>query len=148
VIAASSPPRDLEPLALRSVGQKVVLPSAHPLAARRSLRPADLAGEKMVVAPAGSPHRVMLEQALTAAGAALQVAVEATGWELMLQFARYGVGLAVVNDFCPEPKGMAGVPLAGVPSITYYLIGRLGAGGPGAEAMRKLIVETVSRDGQ
>jgi DNA-binding transcriptional LysR family regulator len=35
------------------------------------------------------------------------VAVEATGWELMLQFARVGLGIAVVNDFCTVPRGLS-----------------------------------------
>jgi hypothetical protein len=85
----------------------------------------------------------MLTQTLRAAGCELSVAVEATGWELMLQFARYGVGITVVNDFCPAPKGMVGIPLEGAPHVTYYQIGRAGFTSQGSEAMRKLIVETL-----
>ena len=39
------------------------------------------------------------------------VAVEARGWELVIQFARYGLGVTVVNDFCPVPRGLVGVRL-------------------------------------
>ncbi|HKE15485.1 MAG TPA: LysR family transcriptional regulator [Kofleriaceae bacterium] len=142
-LARDAVPADLESVPLREVGQRVVVPRSHRLARRRSVGPADLAGEPLVVAPAGSPHRVMLAQLLEAAGVSWSVAVEATGWELMLQFARYGVGIAVVNDFCPPPRGMVARPLAGAPAITYHLVGRAGSASKGAGAMRALILETV-----
>lgn len=143
VVAMDDPPPDLVATPLRSVGQQVVLPRSHRLARRRSLKPADLAGERLVVAPAGSPHRVMLQQLMRANGNELDVAVEATGWELMLQFARYGVGIAVVNDFCPVPKSMVGIPLQGAPEVTYHLIERGGLASKGTELMRELITATV-----
>jgi DNA-binding transcriptional LysR family regulator len=143
VAGTETPPADLAATPLRSVGQQVVVPGSHRFAKRRSLRAADLAGEPIVVAPAGSPHRTMLQQLMRASGGDLNVAVEATGWELMLHFARYGVGLAVVNDFCPVPRGMVGIPLDGAPEVTYYLIVRGGLTGKGIEAMRDLITETV-----
>lgn len=143
VVAGDPPPAELAATRLCSVGQRVVLPRSHRLARRRTLRPADLAGEPLVVAPEGSPHRAMLQQLLRSAGCEPLVAVEATGWELALQFARYGVGLAVVNDFCPPPSGMIGLPLQGAPQITYHALTRAGFTSPGTEALRKLIAETV-----
>lgn len=143
VVALDTLPADLAATPLRTVGQKVLLPSSHRLARRRALRPGDLKGESLVVAPTGRPHRIMLEQVFRSSGCSLGVAVESTGWELMLHFAKQGIGIAVVNDFCPTPKGMAGVRLAGAPDITYYLIERTGFTHQGAEAMRKLIVESV-----
>ncbi len=124
VVATDAPPPDLDATRLREVGQRVVLPAAHRLARRRSIRAADLAGESIVTAPAGSPHRAMLTQLLRAARVDWTVAVEAAGWELMLHFARLGLGIAVVNDFCPVPPGMAAVPLTGAPTITYHLLAR------------------------
>lgn len=143
VVAIDNLPADLAAMPLRSVGQHVVLPSSHRLARRRSLRPGDLNGEKLVVAPAGSPHRMMLQQVLRASGCEWTVAVEATGWELMLHFAKHGVGIAVVNDFCPAPKGMVSIPLQGAPDVVYYLIERAGFTSQGTEVMRKLIFDTV-----
>src|SRR5512141_1483514 len=122
---------------------KVVVPASHRLAGRRTLRPADLGTERIVVAPAGSPHRTMLAQLLRASRTELHVAVEASGWELMLHFARSGVGLAVVNDFCPAPSGMVGIPLEGAPEVTYYLVERSGFRSLGAAALRDLILETA-----
>jgi LysR family transcriptional regulator, low CO2-responsive transcriptional regulator len=144
VVATDAVPTDLEAKRLREVGQRVILPASHRLARRRSLRASDLDGEQIVVAPAGSPHRTMLAQLLNASGCAWTVAVEATGWELMLQFAKYGVGISVVNDFCPVPKGMVGIPLEGAPSIGYYALVRSGFVSPAARSLVELIVETQS----
>jgi DNA-binding transcriptional LysR family regulator len=144
VAVVGSPSADLECTQLRQLGQLVVLPKAHRLARRRKLSPADLDGEQIIVAPEGSPHRVMLSQALATAGARWSVAVEATGWELMMQFARYGLGIAVVNDFCPVPRGFAGVRLEGVPNVAYSLLVRPGSPKAATEALIRVIRETAS----
>jgi DNA-binding transcriptional LysR family regulator len=143
VIATDDPPGDLASERLRAVGQQVVVPSSHRLASRRSLRPADLADEPIVVAPHGSPHRAMLARLLREGGHELRVAVEATGWDLTLQFVRYGVGIAVVNDFCPAPAGTVTIPLAGAPSVTYQLVSRPGLTSRGTAALRELILSTA-----
>ena len=145
VAALRIAPEDLDVREVRSVGQLVVVPRGHRLARRRKLSCADLDGENVVVAPAGSPHRVMLEQALVTAGARWNVAVEATGWDLMLQFARYGLGIAVVNDFCPVPRGFTGIPLAGAPAISYFVLTRRSLRHSGADALAQLILETAER---
>ena len=85
----------------------------------------------------------MLNQLLQAARCEWTVAVEATGWELMLQFAKYGLGAAIVNDFCAVPSGMIGVPLEGAPEVSYRLVARTGLMSDGTKALRELIVETV-----
>ena len=111
---------------------------------RRSLKPSDLDAESIVVAPEGSPHRVMLSQALATAGAKWSVAVEATGWELMIQFARYGLGIAVVNDFCPVPRGLVGVRLEGVPDVDYHVVTRLGSTRESRETLVRMILESAA----
>ena len=136
-------PKDLEVTELRSVGQVAVMPMAHPLAKRRRLSPADLHQHPLVVSPPGSPHRIMLEHALQAEEAELVVGVEATGWELMLEFARDGMGVAVVNDFCPAPRGCVAVALSGTPAVTYSLVRRR-TSGAAALKLQELIVATSS----
>ena len=61
----------------------------------------------------------------------------------MLRLASYGVGIAVVNDFCAAPAGTVGIPLEGAPEVTYYLMARDGFASRGTEAMHKLITATV-----
>ena len=143
VIAATAPPDGLVGVELTRVGQSVIVPRGHRLARRRKLELGDLAQERLIVAPAGRPHRTMLTTLLAARGVDWEVAVEADGWELMLQFARYGMGLAVVNDFCPAPRGMVAVPLRGVPSTPYYLISRTSELRGGVAALRERIVATL-----
>ena len=137
VIATNEPPPDLAATRIREVRQHVVMPASHRLARRRAIKPRELAGEPLIVAPVGSPHRQMLAQAL--AGVDWNLAVEATGWELMLAFARAGMGLAIVNDFCEPPRGMVGVPLEGAPPIAYHAVHRAGALTEGAETLLALL---------
>jgi DNA-binding transcriptional LysR family regulator len=139
VVALDAPPLDLESTRLRVVRQKLVVTPAHRLARRARAKIEDLEGERIVVAPEGSPHRTMLAHALGAAGVAWQVSVEATGWELMMQFAKYGVGVAVVNDFCTPPAGTVAVPLSGTPPIAYWAIARRGPRSAGAAALYGLV---------
>ncbi|HVY28335.1 MAG TPA: LysR family transcriptional regulator [Polyangiaceae bacterium] len=143
VAVLSSTPTDLDCHMLRRVGQVVLLPQGHRLSKRRKVMPADLDSESIVVAPEGSPHRMMLSQALSAAGAIWSVAVEATGWELMVQFARYGLGIAVVNDFCPVPRGLVGVRLEGVPDVEYHVVTRPKAPRESRDTLVRLIQESA-----
>lgn len=144
VAALAAAPPELSSRVVRRVGQLVVMPRGHRLARRRKLSPAELDGESLVVAPAGSPHRQLLTHALSVAGARWTVAVEATGWELMLQFARYGLGLAVVNDFCPVPRGLVGVRLSDVPEAAYYVLTRPGPPREARDTMVRLILDTLA----
>jgi len=124
VAVLNAAPEGLESTRLRDVGQHLLMKSSHRLARRRKLSPADLAGEDLVLAPAGSPHRLMVEQAMRSEGIAPEVAVEASGWELMMDFVSKGMGVAIVNDFCSVPRGLTAVPMRGFPLATYYLLAR------------------------
>lgn len=124
VIGGQVSTEDLDVRELCRVGQKVVLPSGHRFAKRRVLRPQDLVDEPLIVAPPGSPHRMMITQLFESSGSHLSVAVEAMGWELMLQFVRLGMGLTVVNDFCTVPRGTVGIKLEGAPLVAYSLLSR------------------------
>ena len=122
---------------LARVGLVVALPRKHALASRKRLSAADLAGEPIIAPPSG-PHRQRLAAAFAAAGAQLEVAVEASGWSVMLGFVRLGLGLAVVNDFCAMPPGTVAVELRGLPPIDYHLYWRPELTGP-ARRLRDLI---------
>lgn len=118
---ASIPPRMVvEPLA--RVGQMLVLPENHALAEKSHLLLSDLEGSSLIVPPAGSAQRKVLEDALAQAGVSWDIAVEARGWPLTLHLVKLGTGLAIVNDFCRLPAGLVGKPLAGLPSHTYFAV--------------------------
>jgi LysR family transcriptional regulator, low CO2-responsive transcriptional regulator len=63
----------------------------------------------------------MLSHMLQSAQVEWHVAVEASGWELMLQFVRLGLGLAVVNACCRLPRGLLGRPMPELPFLQYYV---------------------------
>lgn len=114
-------PADLHAVRLTVVGQVLVLPRAHALASRRSVRLRDLQGASLIVPPAGRPHRELLGRLLQAESVPWQPSLEADGWELMLRFAQLGFGLTVVNACCRIPKGLVAVPLQGYPPLEYHL---------------------------
>ena len=66
-----------------------------------------------MVPPAGRPHREMLARMLQSAGVNWEVAVEASGWELILQFVTLGVGVAVVTACCNISRALVAIPLTG-----------------------------------
>lgn len=134
VASLDAPPEGLHAEPLTEVGQVVVVPEAHPLAAKKAVRLRDLAGERLVVPPAGRPHRTMIAQALRGAGVRWHVGVEASGWELLVRFAEVGLGLAVVNAFCRVPEGMVARPVPELPSRAYFLLRRPEAAREGAVA--------------
>ena len=113
-----------EPLC--SVGQVLVAPRDHPLARKRSIRLPDLAGAELIVPRSGQPHREILARTLQSAGIPWTVAVEATGWELIIEFVRMGMGFAVVNSYCRIPAGLTSVPIPELPGLRFqvcYLAG-------------------------
>lgn len=142
VLDATPPGIAAEPLT--DVGQVLVLPRSHPLARRARLRLSDLEGQALIVPPQERPHRAMINRMLMDAGVAWRVAVEAEGWELMLHFARLGLGLAIVNACCRLPAGLVARPLAALPSVRYQVLSR--AGGPlqpGAAELRRLLLASA-----
>lgn len=134
-------PPDLDAKLLTEVSQVVAMPEGHPLARRRRVHLADLAGARIVVPGADRPHRVAMTRALREAEVPWEVAVEANGWELMLRFVELGVGLAVVNACCRIPAGLTARPVVELPRQRYYVVRRLGARteGGAAELARKLV---------
>ncbi|WP_245679314.1 LysR family transcriptional regulator [Actinomadura hibisca] len=115
-------PTDLEATPLATYPQTLVVPEDHPLASRPTLPLQDLAGAALVVPPPHGPHRIMLERALRAAEVPWTIAVEATGWPLILHFASLGVGLAVVNGCVRPPKGMVQREITDLPPVPYYAV--------------------------
>ncbi len=142
VAVLGDPVTDLEVTRLRSVGQIAVMQRTHPLAKRRRLSAADLSAQELVVAPTGSPHRVMLEHAMRACSVELRVGVEATGWQLMSEFAKDGLGIAIVNDFCPIPRGCVGIEIRGMPKVFYSVVYRK-TSNEAVLRLRDLIVEVA-----
>jgi len=143
VTALDERPLDLWTQKLVEVQMVAVVPARHRLARRRTLRLADLDGERWIVPPAGRPHRATLSRALDAAGIRWEPVVETSGWELMLHFARLGIGVAIVNSCCTIPRGLVAKSLPELPGIPYYLVQRERAVSPGVDELRDTFLATV-----
>lgn len=132
-----STPPGFESSQLERVDQMLVLPSSHPLASKRKLKLKDLTGSKLIVPPGDRPHRQMIAAALQSAQIEWEVAVEATGWELMLHFVKLGIGLAIVNSYCVIPRGLTARKLPGLPSLHYHAFNLEGGAQSGSKALLK-----------
>jgi DNA-binding transcriptional LysR family regulator len=126
VAAFDALPEDLEAQLLVRVPQVLVMPRRHALARRARLRLADLGGQALIVPPVGQPQRATLAQALDSAEVPWRVAVEATGWELVLRFVALGLGLAIVNGCVRVPPGLVGRALVELPRVSYSIVARPG----------------------
>lgn len=120
-------PDDLLTVPIATYPQVLLLPDGHRLARRRSLHLADLTGTELIVPPPTRPHRINLEQALTNAGVAWTVAVEAEGLPMTLDFAALGVGLAVVAGCVTPAPGLTTRRIIDLPHVTFHAVHRPGA---------------------
>ena len=104
----------------------VAMPARHRLARRRTLALADIAGERLILPPAGRTHRDLVGRAIARLGHEVAPPVEADGWPLMLQFAALGLGLAVVNGICTPSRGVVLRPVPELGTVCYRLVTRRG----------------------
>jgi hypothetical protein len=78
-------------------------------------------------------------------GVRWQIAVEATGWSLVLRFVELGMGLTVVNGCCEIPRTLVAHPLRELPQVSYYVVTRRGAQfGAEVKRLRALLVQSRS----
>jgi len=90
-------------------GLACVMRSDHPLARRKVVRPADLAGLRVISSPESVPFGQTLRRAFGAAGAKMHRDFECTSSTTACWFAQAGVGVAVVDQVA-----IAGGLLAGL----------------------------------
>lgn len=100
--------------------QVALVSSRHRLARRHRVELSDLAEERLVLPPSGRPHRANLERALDAVGSSAEVVAEVDGWDLMAQFVRVDVGVAVVNGCVKPPSGVRAIPVSDLPTVRYW----------------------------
>lgn len=122
VAALDRTPEGLTGHVLTSVEPMLVVPHGHRLATRKRVRFEDLRGERLVLPPEGRPHRVAVEDAFRRARVPLEIAIEATGWELTIHFVALGMGLAIVNGCCRLPRTLRGKPIEGLAGVEYRVV--------------------------
>ena len=90
-------------------GLACVMRAEHPLARRKLVRPADLAGERVISSPESTPFGQTLKRAFGPAAQEMHRDFEATSSTTACWFAQAGVGIAVVDQV-----SIAGGLLAGL----------------------------------
>ena len=90
-------------------GLACVMRSDHPLAARKLIRPSDLAGERVISSPESTPFGQTLRRAFGTAASGMLRDFEVTSSTTACWFAQAGVGVAVVDQV-----SIAGGLLAGL----------------------------------
>lgn len=124
------------------VGQVLVMPKAHPLVAKPKIGLKSLKGERLIVPPESRPHRILINRLLMDLQVDWHVSVEVSGWELMLNFVKRGMGLAIVNEFCNIPAGLVARPLPEFPSLQFKLIKRRhGMSNPAASELESILMQ-------
>ena len=142
VTGALSPRDGLVSHPFVEVPQMLAVPTEHPLAST-SAAPLDaLAGESLVVPPADRPHRQAL--ALALGSRPWRVAVEVSGWDLMLKLVSAGFGLAVVNGIVVPPDDVVLVPLPELPKIRYDVLIREGDPVPAVQHLMATLMGEIS----
>lgn len=122
VAALDRTPEGLVSHSLTSVEPMLVVPHTHRLASRKRVKFEDLRVERLVLPPEGRPHRVAVEDAFRRARVPLEIAIEATGWELTIHFVALGMGLAIVNGCVRLPRTLRGKPIEGLAGVEYRVV--------------------------
>ncbi|MDF1605329.1 LysR substrate-binding domain-containing protein [Nocardioides sp. YIM 152315] len=138
---------DLNVRTLRSERLVAVLPTGHPLARRRRIPLAALAGEAFVMHPSGTRSSVheRVRAACEAAGFSPDPVIEVSETATLVVFVAAGLGVALV----PEPVrslGLAGVSYVAVddaPTIDLALATRLGDDSPAVARVGEIVAACV-----
>ena len=115
-------PSDLETHAIYNFAPRLVVQKSHPLAGRKSVSLRTLDGLPLVVPSRGRPMREDLETRFASEELELNAALEANGWEIMMNFVALGLGSAVVNSCCTPPKGVVAIRIKDLPRTSYYVV--------------------------
>ena len=93
-------PPDLEVHPLVEADAVVITPEDHPLGRRQRIYFEELAGHPLVVPPAGSNIRGIIDTVLGLHGVRPPVALEVDGWGPTINHVAAGVGVAFVPELC------------------------------------------------
>ena len=111
--------RVLAATALADYETCVVVPPAHPLAARRSVSAAELAGSPLILMEAGTNLRTYVDRLLSAAGVEEQVAMELDSVEAIKRMIEADLGISLLPEVSVRAEVASGrlhaLTLADVP---------------------------------
>jgi DNA-binding transcriptional LysR family regulator len=81
-----------------SCGLACVMRSEHPLAKKRRITPADLAGERVITSPESTPFGQTLRRAFGSAASDMHLDIDCVSSTTATWFAQAGIGVAVVDQ--------------------------------------------------
>jgi DNA-binding transcriptional LysR family regulator len=114
LVAMAAPAAGLSCTRIHDLRLALCLPRGHPLAARRRIDPAALAGLPFIGREEGSVTRQVAERVFAAAGVHPDLRFEVTGREAMKEAIVAGLGVGVLFDHEAEGDGrLAAVEIAG-----------------------------------
>ncbi|WP_433664357.1 LysR family transcriptional regulator [Nocardia sp. CA-128927] len=90
--------RKLRLTELRSFPMRLLVPAAHPLAGRRSVRLEELEGETFVDLPQGYGSRAVVDRAFAAADLTRNVSIELGDGRVVTDYVRQGLGIAILPE--------------------------------------------------
>jgi DNA-binding transcriptional LysR family regulator len=126
-----APPKEVETVAsvFADHPHVIIAPAGHPLAAKKRIEPADLAGEPFLIREPGSGTRGAMERFFTGHGVALSNTTEMGSNETIKQAVMAGMGLAFISDHTIGLELAAGrlvrLPVTGTPvTRQWYVVHR------------------------
>lgn len=138
VMTLREPPPNLLCVKVASPRLAVCLRADHPLARRRTLRPADLAALEIIAREPGSQTRALFDETLALAGVKPRVVMEVGNREALREAVAAGLGVGMLFDNeNGEDRRFALVPLQGVPHApgVYAVALNESLGIPGVQAL-------------
>lgn len=138
VMTLREPPPNLLCVKVASPRLAVCLRADHPLARRRTLRPADLAALEIIAREPGSQTRALFDETLARAGVKPRVVMEVGNREALREAVAAGLGVGMLFDNeNGEDRRFALVPLQGVPHApgVYAVALNESLGIPGVQAL-------------
>jgi DNA-binding transcriptional LysR family regulator len=138
VMTLREPPPNLLCVKVASPRLAVCLRADHPLARRRTLRPADLAALEIIAREPGSQTRALFDETLARAGVKPRVVMEVGNREALREAVAAGLGVGMLFDNeNGEDRRFALVPLQGVPHAPGVYAAALNEslGIPGVQAL-------------
>lgn len=121
----------------------IALPPGHPLAAARSLRLADLAGERWIYGGSG-PWSEITRSACEAAGFLPEQAHSASGWTAILAMVEAGMGVALVPRMVSGRAEGVAVRVLHQDLPTRHVIAALRRGSESAPALARVLTALQS----
>ena len=114
----------IQTVPIATAGLVCVVPAGHPLAGRRSVRPADLADEQLISFGATTTHGLLIDQTYQRWGETRKTAVYVHFVDAALAFVAERIGISVLDAFSAidcDVHGLVAIPIENSASVSAYV---------------------------